>query len=305
MFGRTIISSISLICIGLLLTAASLHLDTSANRDTKVLKIKVLDKTLLANLATPGTAIEKYHDGGLRHLSFFQVDEFYDVYFYQSENGKQEKISLIQQYTLRDDKFLLDGATYSFTEGGSLLTESHWREGKPHGKYLVYNIEGQLIEEKSFMEGYPVDTWSLYYSDGTLASTITFPGNHVQWEETESKAGLGFRTRKPTLCGMPFHSAIDATQVWYTPAGHKHKEKHYKLYVKGGSLQVWDTGCSKVYANDQVIQQNKLTDGNGSVKYFFNTHQSTASWLNGHPIRQTHSVSEGGVITTDDGKDHL
>jgi antitoxin component YwqK of YwqJK toxin-antitoxin module len=235
MFVRKFILSGFLFAIAFLCCSANRHMQTSASTVRNQIIITFQDKSLKIKLNAHGTEIKKFNNGKLKELSFYQVDKFYQVFFYPHHRLGKEQARLIKEYTIANTGELLDGSTYCFNEEGEILSEANWSQGKLQGKQRRFNQDGQIVEEKEYMDGLPVGEWSVYYSTGKIASKTIFPQSSDMWKETIPYTADKSRATS-SLYSQAFHKSLRATETWYSEYGKVQKEQHYRVHYTDNGI---------------------------------------------------------------------
>jgi antitoxin component YwqK of YwqJK toxin-antitoxin module len=284
LFNNRVISLLILFA-SFFLISADLHFNTSASMRYKDIKIKYLDKTVTANLDSPGVKLKKYPNGRLEKLTIHKINSVIEIYFHELENGA-EKVALIQNFRVYNGLLLLDGPLEKLSTKGNLMSQSNWHKGYLQGRQIIYNDDQKLAEEQWYDQGYPVKSWKLFYSSGQVASNITFPKSMESWKKTLVK-NKKFKGATNKVQSSPyFQHSIEAKETWYSSLGKKRRETVYKISKTPDSFLAVPTGEFYTFGdNGEIVSQEKLYRGTGVEEHIYTslgrTYHKRDSWLNG------------------------
>lgn len=285
----------ALVAIGGMLISANQHLQTSANPISRMLAISYLNNTLQTKLDAPGTRFEKDQYGHLQHLSFFNVQNYFDLTFHSGKRRGREQVASVRQFRVFGDELLLHGPSYTLDDDGHKLTERHWHEGKLHGPQKSWNSDHQLTEERYYEKGYPVNTWRQYYGEGGVASTMSFPEHAALWEETKVHYPEDQHGGNKSLHAASLHRSLTAKEQWYSSSGAQQRERQYRVYRNDHGAVVESPGATITYGpRGEVVRTSNVRYGNGSEVFYHqgaNPHNKTERWLNGTQVRGTYGPS--------------
>lgn len=290
--------SFLLIFLSFFLVSADLDFNTTASLRYKDIKVKYLDKTISANLNSPGVEVEKFSNGRLKRLTIHKINSVIEIHFYNVETGP-EKPSLIQMYRVYNGLLLLDGQVVRLSEEGTLASENNWSKGKLHGRQILYNKDNNLVEEKFYDEGLPVKSWKLFYSNGNVASEISFPESKKTWEDTLVKNRNFDEPTNQVYAQTHFRHALQAKEIWYDLEGLKRKETVYTLFKTPDSFIATPNGENADFDHGgQVIGESNFYEGSGIKEQRFTSvgrvYQNRQTWFNDYLFKeQGYVILEG------------
>lgn len=235
----------SYLLMATLLMSADRHLHTSADPHLQLIQLHLGSEVIDLYLNAPGVSYRKAHDGTLQSVSFEHVGTLYRVRFH--ENGMlygREQPAQIQRFRVYDGEALLEGASETFGEDGTLLTQTYWNRGKLDGTQKIFDSKYQLREERMFAEGIPVGKWLFYYSDGTLASQVTFPPDLNSWKKSLVE---GSQKESDKIWERPFYHPLLIKGVWFDRNGRKEREFQQFAHLTPTGFQVYPSHESKQF----------------------------------------------------------
>lgn len=242
-----------LLFVSLLLASANRHYQTTADPVNMYISIDIGGEDLSINLEAPGLVIDKYSDGSLKHLTVPFVNSVWEIYFHPPEEDmRMERVSLIQRFSMMNNRFLLNGLTQSFDKYGNLISEYDWKEGALHGESKVFNSQGQVLEEMKYDRGFPIEIWKQYYENGEISVKMIFPLSREDWEKTQIPK-VPFP--KENVYSMPYHHPRTTIEVWYNEDGIRVREIEYKVYQDGDKYVISKTGKAKSFDLDGKLTQ--------------------------------------------------